>query len=552
MMVATLQEVEILLELICYKNVTRKVMNMKRITRYYKRLRVSYFKTALFIIVINIFLLPQLTKLEKDGDNLFHLYLNGDDIGYVGKETDMDQLMINTRMQIAKQSDDLVYADADLKKEGSEVFFAKIDDAKVIEQRMVNALSKGIRKTLKHAYTVKVKEYTVNLSSSEEVKQVLQATLNQYEDNQQYKAELIMDPSRELNALTAQVVNNAEEKKEETPAFLQAGMEAYFNDIFQKIEPVSQTKDFDDFKYGLMSLNFGDNVEIVDTYLIADQITPLSQAIKEVTTVQDKNAIYKVQTGDTLSQIAETTNVPMDKIIALNDSIDNELATIRAGEDIIITQPEPPLSVERTEQMYYEEDYDADIIYVDNNDWYTTQEVTLQEPSAGHRNVAALVSFRNEKEVNREIVKQEVTMEAVPKIVEKGTKIPPTYVKPISGGRLSSGFGGRKAPKRGASTYHQGIDWSTPKGTTVVASCGGTVTKAGWGSGYGYVVYIKHPDGRETRYGHLSKVLVSAGQTVSQGQKIALSGNTGVSTGPHLHFEIRINGTAVNPLKYLN
>lgn len=551
-MVATLQEVEILLKLICYKNVTRKVMNMKKITRYYKRLRVSYIKTALFVIVINIFLLPQLTKFEKDGDNLFHLYLNGDDIGYVGKETDMDQLMINSRLQIAKQSDDLVYADADLKKEGSEVFFAKIDDEKVIEKRMVNALSKGIRKTLKHAYTVKIKEYTVNLSSSEEVKQVLQAALNQYEDNQQYKAELIMDPSRELNALTAQVVNNAEEKKEETPAFLQAGMEAYFNDIFQKIEPVSQTKDFDDFKYGLMSLNFGDNVEIVDSYLIADQITPLSQAIKEVTTVQDKNAIYKVQSGDTLSQIAETTNVPVDKIIALNDSIDNELATIRAGEDIIITQPEPPLSVERTEQMYYEEDYDADIIYVDNNDWYTTQEVTLQEPSAGHRNVAALVSFRNEKEVNREIVKQEVTMEAVPKIVEKGTKIPPTYVKPISGGRLSSGFGGRKAPKRGASTYHQGIDWSTPKGTTVVASCGGTVTKAGWGSGYGYVVYIKHPDGRETRYGHLSKVLVSAGQTVSQGQKIALSGNTGVSTGPHLHFEIRINGTAVNPLKYLN
>ena len=105
-MVATLQEVEILLKLICYKNVTRKVMNMKRITRYYKRLRVSYIKTALFVIVINIFLLPQLTKFEKDGDNLFHLYLNGDDIGYVGKETDMDQLMINARMQIAKQSDD--------------------------------------------------------------------------------------------------------------------------------------------------------------------------------------------------------------------------------------------------------------------------------------------------------------------------------------------------------------------------------------------------------------------------------------------------------------
>lgn len=85
-----------------------------------------------------------------------------------------------------------------------------------------------------------------------------------------------------------------------------------------------------------------------------------------------------------------------------------------------------------------------------------------------------------------------------------------------------------------------------------MASSGGTVTRAGWGSGYGYVVYIRHADGRETRYGHLSKVLVKAGQQVSQGQKIALSGNTGRSTGPHLHFELRINGASVNPLEYLN
>ena len=136
--------------------------------------------------------------------------------------------------------------------------------------------------------------------------------------------------------------------------------------------------------------------------------------------------------------------------------------------------------------------------------------------------------------------------------MERGTIVPPTYNKPISGGSITSGFGRRKAPTRGASTFHKGVDWSTPVGTAVMASSSGTVIRAGWGSGYGYCVYISHADGRETRYGHLSRILVRAGQKVEQGDKIALSGNTGVSTGAHLHFEILVNGTQVNPLKYLN
>ena len=99
---------------------------------------------------------------------------------------------------------------------------------------------------------------------------------------------------------------------------------------------------------------------------------------------------------------------------------------------------------------------------------------------------------------------------------------------------------------------HKGIGWATPVGTAVVASSTGTVVRAGWASGYGYVVYINHSDGRQTRYGHLSKVLVKVGDSVKQGQKIALSGNTGRSTGPHIHFEILINGSQVNPLEYMN
>lgn len=529
-----------------------KWLIMKKITKYYKCLRATYIRVALLIIFVNILFLPCYTKYEPDGENLFKISLNGQEIGYCGKGTDVEELLRDARLAVAREEEDIVYTEAELTVEGQEALFATVDSDHFLREKMESVLKDSAYETLKHAYTVKIKNYTINLASSDEVKEVLQAALDQYEENRQYTVELVMDPSRELNALTAVVENNASQKKAEVEPFPTSGFEAYIEDALADVEADDGEVDFSDIDYGLMDLEYGDYVEVVDTYMMEEQITSVEDAVAQITTVEEKNAVYEVQEGDTLSQIAENVNIDMDKIISLNDAIENELSVIRVGQEITITQPEPPLSVERQEQVYYEEDYDADIIYIDNDEWYTNQEKTLQEPSAGHRKVAALVSYRNDKEVSREIIKEEVIMEAVPKIVEKGTKIPPSYIKPISGGRLSSSFGRRSAPTKGASTYHQGVDWAVPKGTAVYASSGGTVTKAGWGSGYGYVVYIKHPDGRETRYAHLNKVLVSAGQTVKQGQKIALSGNTGRSTGPHLHFEIRINGVAVNPLKYLN
>ena len=98
---------------------------------------------------------------------------------------------------------------------------------------------------------------------------------------------------------------------------------------------------------------------------------------------------------------------------------------------------------------------------------------------------------------------------------------------------------------------HEGIDWGCPIGTTVMASRAGTVIQAGWVNGYGNCITISHGDGVVTRYGHLDRIQASVGQTVSQGETIGCSGNTGRSTGPHLHFEIRINGTPVNALDYL-
>lgn len=126
-----------------------------------------------------------------------------------------------------------------------------------------------------------------------------------------------------------------------------------------------------------------------------------------------------------------------------------------------------------------------------------------------------------------------------------------TYQMPV-GGRISSNFGNRFHPIDKRIKFHAGMDIAAPTGTVVGATADGTVKFAGWRDGYGNLVIIQHADGRESRYGHLSKISVSEGDKVSGGQQIGLVGSTGKSTGPHLHFEIRENGQPVNPAKIMS
>lgn len=124
------------------------------------------------------------------------------------------------------------------------------------------------------------------------------------------------------------------------------------------------------------------------------------------------------------------------------------------------------------------------------------------------------------------------------------------YVWPVHG-RLTSYFGARNLGM-GTSSFHRGIDIAAPSGTPVGAARSGTVTFAGWSTrGYGNLVRVRHADGSETWYGHFSSIAVSVGQYVSQGSIVGRVGSTGISTGPHLHFELHERGTPVDPLSIL-
>jgi murein DD-endopeptidase MepM/ murein hydrolase activator NlpD len=124
------------------------------------------------------------------------------------------------------------------------------------------------------------------------------------------------------------------------------------------------------------------------------------------------------------------------------------------------------------------------------------------------------------------------------------------FIRPISG-RITSNYGWRRHPIFGSSKFHTGVDISAPYGTAIRVANSGKVIYTGWYGGYGKVVIVDHGKGVTTLYAHLSSYSVGNGQAVSKGQVIAREGSTGYSTGPHLHFEVRINGRHVNPFGYI-
>jgi murein DD-endopeptidase MepM/ murein hydrolase activator NlpD len=134
--------------------------------------------------------------------------------------------------------------------------------------------------------------------------------------------------------------------------------------------------------------------------------------------------------------------------------------------------------------------------------------------------------------------------------VEQGSIAIPSAM-PADNTNFTSGYGVRSDPFQRRAAMHAGVDLAGPVGTRIFATADGVVSRSQWVSGYGNLVELDHGRGIQTRYGHLSKALVSPGQRVKRGDLIALMGSTGRSTGSHLHYEVRLNGKAVNPVPFM-
>ena len=261
--------------------------------------------------------------------------------------------------------------------------------------------------------------------------------------------------------------------------------------------------------------------------------------------------VYTVSNGDTVSAVAKRYGMSVNEIRRMNPELNIDKISI--GDEIMISAAVPYLSLRQMRTESYRQDIPFDTIVEYSDSMYVNQSKITTAGVPGLAAVVADVSYVDGLEEGRNILQYTVLSEPSSQVKLVGTKALPAkaasgkFIKP-SNGKFSSGYGYRKSLR----DNHTGVDFSGKVGTSIWAADGGTVTFAGWKGNYGYCVIINHGNGFETLYAHCSSLLVKNGQKVAKQEAIAKVGNTGRSTGPHVHFEIIKNGKHVNPLNYIN
>lgn len=298
----------------------------------------------------------------------------------------------------------------------------------------------------------------------------------------------------------------------------------------------------------LLQLGFEEQVEVVCGRVPFEKICTPEQAYDLISTGTLNPEKYIVQAGDNLWLIARRNDTYVEDIKQANHLTSENLSL---GQELIVVKSKPLLTVvaqvegAKIEAIPYETQ-----VVVDAG---AAASVRVREQgSEGERKITYQAVKKNGVISDRQVTSEEIIKNPVARVLVKGSQV----VQVASRGSSGISKGVLDWPVYGPiSQYfragHRAIDITGKVGTALHASGSGYVVEAGWNGGYGKTIVIDHGNGYSTRYAHCNSLSVSVGQKVSRGQTIAALGNTGRSTGPHCHFEVIYNGTAVNPLSVL-
>lgn len=298
----------------------------------------------------------------------------------------------------------------------------------------------------------------------------------------------------------------------------------------------------------ILDVNFVENVKIEKKEIPLNKIDDTEELLQYIQTGSEEIKTHVVEVGESLWTIAKMHDVSVDDLVAANSGKDPE--KLQIGDEIKLTVPKSLLTVSITEEVEYTANTDFEVNVEYDDDMYKTQSNVKVKGEEGETKFLSKITKHDGVVVDEEILKEEVIKKPVDQLVVKGTKeLPKTaatgaFLMPTRG-RLSSRYGWRNG------RMHRGLDIAASTGTPIKAADGGKVVFAGWKGSYGRLVEISHENGYVTKYAHCSSINVSAGDRVYKGQVIARVGNTGNSTGPHLHFEVLKNGSNVNPASYV-
>lgn len=318
------------------------------------------------------------------------------------------------------------------------------------------------------------------------------------------------------------------------------------DDVIKRIKESYQTPN-EGMK--ITKTDFETPVDTKEVQVMLTSVGSKGDALHDLTEGGTIEIRHIVNEGETVNSIAKEFNVSPSDIKDMETG--ETVSKAESGSRVRIQKKIDPLKVITIEKGTTTETIPFETEEKQSADLYKDETYVQQEGADGRQAITGTITKKNGKEIKRDISKKEVIKEPVKKIVLIGTKERPktdptgTFATPIRGATITSEFGARWG------RMHEGIDYGAATGTPIYASDGGTVTLAGVYGGYGNCVEIKHSGGYSTRYGHMSRFAVSQGEKVYQGQVIGYVGNTGRSTGSHLHFEVRLNGVAQNPRNYV-
>jgi len=311
---------------------------------------------------------------------------------------------------------------------------------------------------------------------------------------------------------------------------------------------------FEDYKKEFTSettleVGFNKNVEIVSARVPKNSVLPFEDAYVALKTPVGGIKTHTVKEGETISEIAELTGTTTQKVLDMNPGLTPE--RLQIGQKLNVSDTTPAIAVKTKEAVTAVEKIAYDTNKIKDATQYTGITIVVSDGEYGEKEVSYDVYKENGIITERIATAEEVLKEPVTKQVKVGTKKRPVYMatgkfrNPFAAGSITSRYGNRS---RG---FHTGLDLAGASGSPVYAADGGTVSFAGWSGGYGKLIKINHGNGYVTYYAHLSSINVSNGKKVAKGEMIGRVGNTGNSTGPHLHFEIRLNGKTLNPANYI-